>query len=110
MFMSLTGLERRVRLRDVARHGGEQRDPVLGRRDGVGGGRVDDEAADLGRGLEVDVVDPDACAADNAELAPRRLEYVAADLGLRLDDERVAERDLSAEVLGGRGRRSSRCW
>ena len=52
-----TGLERRIGLRDIARHGGEERDGVLGGSDGVGGGCVDDEAAGLGGRLEVDIVD-----------------------------------------------------
>lgn len=69
--------------------------------DGVSGGRVDDEASVLGGGGEVDVVDPDTRAADDAEPSPGRLEDVAADLGPGPDDERVAERDLGAELLGG---------
>jgi len=97
----LTSLEGRVGLRDVPRHGGEQRDAMLRGGDGVGGGRVDDEAAVLGGGGEVDVVDPDPRAADDAEPAPGGLEDVAADLGPGPDDERVAERDLGAELLGG---------
>ena len=97
----LTSLEGRVGLRDVPRHGGEQRDAMLRGGDGVCGGRVDDEAAVLGGGGEVDVVDPDPRAADDAEPAPGGLEDVAADLGPGPDDERVAERDLGAELLGG---------
>jgi hypothetical protein len=73
---------------------------MLGSCDGVGGGRVDDEAAVLGGGGEIDVVDPDPCAADDAEPAPGGLEDVAADLGPGAHDERVAERDLGAELLG----------
>jgi hypothetical protein len=74
---------------------------MLGGGDGVGSGRVDDEASVLGGGGKVDVVDADAGAADDAEPAPGRLEDVAADLGPGPDDERVAERDLGTEVLGG---------
>jgi hypothetical protein len=74
---------------------------VLRGGDGVGGGRVDDEAPVLGGGGEVDVVDPDPRAADDAEPTPGRLEDVASDLGPGPDDERVAEGDLGAEVLGG---------
>lgn len=74
---------------------------MLGGGDGISGGRVDDEAPMLGGGGEVNVVDPDAGAADDAEPSPGRLEDVAADLGAGPDDERVAERDLGAEVLGG---------
>ena len=48
----LTSLEGRVGLRDVPRHGGEQRDAMLRGGDGVCGGRVDDEAAVLGGGGE----------------------------------------------------------
>ena len=51
-------------------------------------------------GAEVDVVDPDPRAAHDAEPAPGELKDVAADLGPGPDDERVAERDLGAELLG----------
>jgi hypothetical protein len=69
--------------------------------DGVGGERVDDEAPVLGGGGEVDVIDPDPRAADDAEPSPGGLEDVAADLGPGPDDERIAEGDLGAEVLEG---------
>jgi len=99
--MSLTGLERRVRLRDVARHGREQRDAVLGGGDGVGRGRVDDEAPDLGRGLEVDVVDPDARASHHPQPAPPRLQHLPRHLGAAPHDERVELGHLGEEL--GRG-------
>ena len=63
-------LERRVRLRDVARERDEQPDRVLGRRDDGRLGRVrDDDPPPRGR-VDVDVVDPDPGAADH--LQPRR--------------------------------------
>lgn len=98
---ALTSLERRVGLGDVPGHSGEQRDAVLGRGDGVRRGRVDDEAPVLGGGGEIDVVDPDPGAPHDAEPSPGCLEHVAPHLGPRPHDERVAERDLGAELLGG---------
>jgi hypothetical protein len=94
-----TGLERRVGLRDIARHGGDERDGVLGGGDGVGGGRVDDEAAGLGGGLEVDVVDADSRPADDAEPAARRLEHLPRDARRAAHHQRVHERHLGAELL-----------
>lgn len=98
---ALTSLERRVGLGDVPGHSGEQRDAVLGRGDGVRRGCVDDEAPVLGGGGEIDVVDPDPGAPHDAEPSPGCLEHVAPHLGPRPHDERVAERDLGAELLGG---------
>ena len=61
--------ERGVRLRDVARERNEQPDRVLGRRDDIRLGRVRDDDPAAGSGVDVDVVDPDAGAADH--LQPR---------------------------------------
>lgn len=94
-------LDARVRLRDVARHGSDQRDAVLGGGDRVGRGRVDDEAARRRRGLEVDVVDADAGAADNLQAAARRGKDVGGDLRRRADDEGVGGLDLFVELLRG---------
>ena len=98
--LPLALLDARVGLRDVARDGREQRDAVLGGRDRVGRRRVDDEAAGGRRGLEVDVVDADAGAADDLQTAARRGKHVGGDLGRGADDERVGGLDLFVELLG----------
>lgn len=94
-----TGLEGGVGLGDIARHGGEEGDGVLGGGDGVGGGGVDDEAPGLGGGLEVDVVDADPGAADDAEAAARGLEHLPRHPRGAAHHERVHERHLGAELL-----------
>ena len=68
--------------------------------DGVGSGRIHHEAAVLGRRGQIHVIDPDAGPADDLEPPGGGLEDVAVDLGPAPDDERVAERDLGAELLG----------
>jgi hypothetical protein len=98
---ALTGLEGRIGLRDVPGHSGEQRDAMLRSGDGVGRGRVDDEAPVLCGGGEIDVVDPDSRAAHHTQPPAGGLEDVAPDLGPGAHDERVAEGDLGAELLGG---------
>ena len=45
----------------------EESDGVLGGGGGVSGGGVDDDDTLFGGGIDVDVVDADACAADNLE-------------------------------------------
>ncbi|RDX79026.1 hypothetical protein CR513_40599, partial [Mucuna pruriens] len=90
----------RVGLGDVPGHSGEERDPVLGGGDGVGSGRIDDQAAMLGGGGQIDVIDSDAGSAYDLEPAGGGLEDLARDLGAAAHDERVAERDLCAEFLG----------
>jgi len=94
-----TGLERRIGLRDIARHGGEERDGVLCGGDGVGGGRVDDEASRLGGRLEVDIVDADTGPPDDAEPAARGLEHLPRHLRPAAHHQRVHERHLGAELL-----------
>ena len=64
-------LERRVRLRDVARERDEQADRVLGRRDDVRLGRVRDDDPAARRRLDVDVVDPHSRAADHLQVRRR---------------------------------------
>ena len=65
--LPLAGGQRHVRLRDVAREREQQRHRVLGRGHDVRLGRVGDDDPALGRGLDVDVVDAHAGAADHAQ-------------------------------------------
>ena len=60
-------LERGVRLRDVARERDEQPDRVLGGGDDGRLGRVRDDDPAARRGVDVDVVDADAGAADHLQ-------------------------------------------
>ena len=86
-----------MRLRDVAGEREEERDRVLGSGvDGrLGGVRDDDPAA--GRGLDVDVVDADACASDDLE-AFRLLDESRVDRRRRADDDRVVVADDRGEI------------
>src|SRR4029079_614297 len=61
-------LQRRMRLRDVARERDEQADRVLRRGDDRRLRRVRDDDAAPRRGLDIDVVDADACAPDHLEV------------------------------------------
>ncbi len=66
--LPLAGGEAGVRLRDVARQRQHQRDGVLRGGDDVRLRRVGDDDPALGGRLDVDVVDPDAGAADDLEV------------------------------------------
>ena len=73
---------------------------MLGGGGGVAGGSVDDDDALFGGGIDGDVVDADAGAAD--DLAPPVLgDDVGLDLGLAAHEERVVVADDGLEV-GGR--------
>ena len=84
-------LERRVRLRDVARERDEQADGVLGGRDDVRLGRVRDDDPAPRRRVDVDVVDADARAADHLQLVGA-LDQVGGQLRRRADHDRVVAR------------------
>ena len=85
-------LHGRVRLRDVPPEREQEPDRVLGGRDDGRLRRVDDEDALPRRGLDVDVVDAHAGAADHAEpLGP--LEQRRVELRPRADDDRVVVAD-----------------
>ena len=60
-------LHRAIRGRNRPRHGQHERQRVLGDADAVGAGRIDDEDAACGRGIDVDVVDARAGARDDAK-------------------------------------------
>ncbi len=90
-------LEGRVRLRDVPRERHQQPDGVLGGRDHRRLGRVGDDDAPPRRGLDVDVVDPDARAADHLQ-ARAALDQVGGELRRRADDDRVVVGDALGEV------------
>lgn len=72
---------------------------MLGRRNSIGSGRIDDEAAMLGGGGKIDIVDADASAADDLEAADGGFEDLSGDFGAATDDQGVAEGDLGAEFL-----------
>lgn len=74
---------------------------MLGGRHRVRGRRVDDEAPVLRRRLQIDIVDPDAGPSDDLQPPSRRLEHLLRHLRPAPHDQRVAERDLRAELLGG---------
>jgi hypothetical protein len=86
-----------VRLRDVPREREQQRERVLRRRDHVRLRRVGDHDPALGRGPDVDVVDPDARAADRAQPlgAP---DQVGGQLRRRADQDAVELADPALEL------------
>ena len=93
-------LERRVRLRDVARERDEQADRVLGGGDDRRLRRVRDDDPAPRRRLDVDVVDADARAADHLE-ALGALDQLGGQLRRGADDDRVvAADDLLERALG----------
>ena len=91
-----TGMKRTIGCREVAGQREHHGDDVLGRGDGVTGGRVEDEHAMPGRRFDVDVVDADAGASDHAQPG-RRGEHLGGDLGLAANHERVVVGDTLAE-------------
>ena len=96
--LPLAGGEAGVRLRDVARQREHQRDGVLRRGDDVRLRRVGDDDAALGGRLDVDVVDPDAGAADHAQVV-RAADQVRRQLGRRADEDPVVAADPLRELL-----------
>ena len=90
-------LERGMRLRDVARERDEQADRVLGGRHDGRLGRVRDDDAAPRRRVDVDVVDPDARAADHLQ-ARRAVDQVCGELRRRADDDRVVAVDDLGEI------------
>ena len=90
--LPLAVAQRRVRRRDVPGGGEHQRDRELGGRDDVGRRRVDDHDAGLGRGADVDVVEPDAGPGDDLEPGGGG-ERLGVDLGRRADQQRVGVDD-----------------
>ena len=93
------GGERGVRLRHVAGLGEQQRDRVLGGGDDVRLRGVDHHHAAGGGGGDVDVVEPDAGAADDDQLGAG-VEHVGRDLGGRADDQGVRRGHDSEQLLG----------
>ena len=95
-----TGAQGCVRQGDVARLREQERHRVLGRGDDVGLGRVHDEDAARGRGRDVDVVEPDACARDDLE-SVRSGDDLGGDARRRPDDEGLVVADGAGEVARG---------
>src|SRR5690606_21621385 len=86
--LPLALLEGRVALGDVPRGREQERDGVLGGGDDVGRRRVHDHHAGLGGGLDVDVVEADAGAGDDAQ-GLGVLEHLGGDLRGAAHDQRV---------------------
>ena len=87
-----TLLERGVCLGDVAREGDDQADRLLRRRDDRGLGRVRDDDPAAGRGVDVDVVDPDPSPADHLQRA-RALDHLTSHPRRRADHDPVVALD-----------------
>lgn len=98
---TLTSLNGRISLRDVPGHRGQESDPVLSGRNGVGGRCVHDQAPVLRRRGQIHIIDPYAGPSHHLQPPGGGLEHLPVDLGPAPDDQRVAERDLGAELLGG---------
>ena len=94
----LAGLGRRVRGGDLARERQHQADGVLGRGDGIAVGRVHHDDALGGRGREIDIVDPDAGAADDLEVLGA-IEQLGGNLGGRADGKPVELADHFRELI-----------
>ncbi len=91
------GLEVGMGLRDFARDRNEEGEGVLGGRDGVATRRVHDDNPAAGGRLDVDVVDPDAGAADDAQ-AGGGLQDGGGDFGLAAHDDGAEVRDQLHEL------------
>ena len=86
-------------LGDVAGLGEHEGDSVLGRRQDVRLGGVDDHHPTARRCLEVDVVQPDSGPPDHDEVTAR-FQHLGGDLGSRADDEGGGTVDGGEELAG----------
>ena len=83
----------------MAGEGGKQGESVLGGCDGVATGRVHDDDAALGGGLEVDVVHP--CAGTGHDLEAAGVgERIGRDLGLAAHDQGLVAGERLTELPG----------
>lgn len=73
---------------------------MLGGGDGVGRRSINNQAAKLGGGAQIHIINPNAGSANDLQPPAGGLEHLAADLGAAPDNQSVAERDLGAELLG----------
>src|SRR5207248_9902585 len=74
-------------------------DGVLGGGDHIAGRRVDDDDAAPGGGVDIDVVDADAGAADHVELVAGP-DHLSGDAGLAAHDQRLVVADRAHELVG----------
>jgi hypothetical protein len=96
-FLPFAGLGRAVGRRDFARQCEHHRDCVLGGGDRIAVGRVHDDDAARARRLDIDIVDADAGAADDAE-AIGDGEQFGRDLGRRAHRQPVILADAVAQI------------
>jgi hypothetical protein len=72
---------------------------MLGGGHGVSSGSIDNQTAILSSSVKIHIVDSDAGPSDDLEPAAGGFKDLARDLGATPHDERVAERDLGAQLL-----------
>ena len=104
--LPLAGLRRLVGGGDLPGAGEEHRDGVLGRRDRIAERRVHHDDARRRRGGDVDVVDADAGAADDAQPAVRGGDHLRRHLGGGADGQAVELADDSLRASPCRRRAS----
>ena len=97
-----SGFEAAAGLRDRTRERDQQRDRVFGGRDRVAVGRIHHDDAANRRGGNVDVVDADSRASDDAQ-AVGRVEQIRSDFGFAAHDQTFAVLQCFAQF----GRRES---
>ena len=96
--LPLAGLDRCVRLGEMADEREQEGDRVLRRGDRVAGGRIDHHHAGSRRGVDVDPVDPDARHAHHAQARRGSGEQLGVDPRLRAHDQRVPPAALAEQV------------
>jgi hypothetical protein len=107
--LPLSGLQRRMGLRDVSSLRQQQRHGLFGRGEDIRDRRVDDHDSELGGLGDVDVVQTDAGATDDDEIL-RRFERRGVDLGRRANDQRVAPSRAPISSVGERPNWMSTSW
>ena len=92
-----SGANARFGRRNFSRDAEQKRKRVLGRRDGISAGRIqDDDAAARGR-FNIDIVHADAGATDHAQFAPG-VQDIRGHFGLAAHDERAELRNNLEQV------------
>ena len=99
LLLPLAGARRGIGLRNMARHREHQRERVFGDRNGIPAGRIHDEHAGLGGGVQIDIIHANAGAADDAQFR-RLLQNRLGHLHGAAHQQRVGSREVLRVFLG----------
>ena len=95
----LTCFNRRISLRNIPRHGRQQRNPMLRRRNSIRRRRIHHQTPVLRRRRQIHIINPHAGASNDFQPPSTRFKHFSTHFRPAPHNQRITQRDLRAQLL-----------